>query len=119
MTKKRIPDFATEVEEAHFWRTHSIEEYESELEDMPPPQLLPEARTQAVSLRLSVGTLTALKQIAGARGIGYQTLIKQWLEERLQQSENPSQHRLEELVYKAQGALKEAQFSLEEIQRQV
>lgn len=91
MPEKRIPDFATEAEEAQFWRTHSIESYESELEDVPPPQILPGARTQAVSLRLSINILTALKQVAALQGISYQNLIRQWLEEQLRQLENPPQ----------------------------
>ncbi len=36
-----------------------------------------------ISLRLDAGTIDALKQVAVRKGIGYQTLIRMWVVERL------------------------------------
>ncbi|MEW5987850.1 MAG: CopG family antitoxin [Chloroflexota bacterium] len=117
MAKKKIPDFSSEAEEAHFWSTHSIDDYLDGLEDAPLPQVSPEARTQAISLRLSTKTLTALKQAAAKRGVGYQTLMKQWLEEKLQEGEQPEQREFEEIVVRTQTALSQAQTLLNGLHR--
>ncbi|MBV9278781.1 MAG: hypothetical protein JOZ41_01750 [Chloroflexi bacterium] len=42
-----------------------------------------EGRTTPVSMRMPVGLQNAIKEIAGARGVRYQTLIMRWLEEKV------------------------------------
>lgn len=117
MEKKKIPEFASEAEEARFWDTHSIEDFADDLEDAPPIKISPDARTQPISLRLSIKTLTALKRVATAQGIGYQSLMKQWIEDRLKTEDQPKRRQLKELVRKAQGELLQIQDSLEEIKK--
>ena len=46
-------------------------------------RLGPEGRTTPVSMRMPVGLQNAIKEIAGARGVRYQTLIMRWLEEKV------------------------------------
>ena len=79
----KIPEFASEQEESDFWDTHSLMDYwdettpvEIEFRDVRPRKTL-------ISLRLDEETIARLKAIAHSRGIGYQTLIRMWLLERL------------------------------------
>ena len=46
-------------------------------------RLGPEGRTTPVSMRMPIGLQTAIKEIASARGVRYQTLIMRWLEEKV------------------------------------
>lgn len=52
----------------------------------PAPEAIPRAReTKAISIRLPVVMLTLLKAFAEREGIGYQVLMKRWLDARLRQ----------------------------------
>jgi hypothetical protein len=46
-------------------------------------RLGPEGRTVPVSMRMPSGLQNAIKEIASARGVRYQTLIMRWLEEKV------------------------------------
>jgi predicted DNA binding CopG/RHH family protein len=45
--------------------------------------LADEGRTVPVGMRMPLGLQNAIKEIAGARGVKYQTLIMRWLEEKV------------------------------------
>ncbi len=81
----KIPQFANEQEEAEFWATHNATEFLDETEavnvtfvDARPPK-------KQISLRLDPDVIEKLKAIAAQKGIGYQTLIRMWVMERLVQ----------------------------------
>ena len=81
---KTIPTFKSEQEEAEFWATHDSTEH---LDDTEPAALtFVDARPQkrSISLRIDGETIDTLKDIAGRKGIGYQTLIRIWVMERLE-----------------------------------
>ena len=81
---KTIPVFRSEQEEAEFWETHDSTDY---LDDTEPAELtFVDARPQkrSISLRIDGETIDTLKDIAGRKGIGYQTLIRMWVMERLE-----------------------------------
>jgi CopG antitoxin of type II toxin-antitoxin system len=86
-----IPKFQDEAEEAEFWANHewSDELYETQAEE-PPPELLPRARTKPVSLRLDEDTIQRTKLIGQGRQMGYQTLMKLWISQRLYEEERIS-----------------------------
>jgi hypothetical protein len=46
-------------------------------------RLRPDGRTTPVSMRMPIGLQNAIKEIANARGVRYQTLIMRWLEEKV------------------------------------
>lgn len=81
----KIPEFQSEQEESDFWDAHSATEFFDET--VPVDMQLVDARPRKtlISLRLPPETIADLKQIAHARGIGYQTLIRMWIMERLAQ----------------------------------
>lgn len=76
----RIPAFQTYEEEAVFWDTHGITDY---LEDLVPV----EARlvSPGLAIRVAPPDRAALARLARACGIGSATLVRLWVEERLQQ----------------------------------
>lgn len=83
-----VPAFATEAEEAEFWSTHSLGEEllaEGPVEDpmLPPPR----PRSAPVAVRFDASTLARLKALARRRHKGYQTLLKEFVIERLYEEE--------------------------------
>jgi len=85
--KARIstPRFATEAEERAFWETHDSAEYLdwSKAASVVMPSLKPTTRT--ISLRLPLHLLETIKAAANARDVPYQSLIKVWLQEKVEQ----------------------------------
>src|SRR5690606_28336780 len=81
-----VPEFETEAEEAEFWSTHGFGTgtlNEIEDDDLPPPR----PRTKPISLRLDENTLSRLKAVAKTKHKGYQTLLKEFVIERLYEEE--------------------------------
>ena len=80
---KEIPEFKNEDEEREFWWAHDSTEYidwdKAELAVFP--NLKPTTRT--ISLRLPNSMLDGLKVAANKRDVPYQSLIKMFLKERL------------------------------------
>ncbi len=87
--RKPLPDFKNEDEEREFWATHDSSEYVdwSKAGRTLFPQLKP--TTRAISLRLPQSMLDELRQMANQRDVPYQSLIKVFLRERMDQ-----EHRL-------------------------
>ncbi len=82
---KPIPEFASESEEREFWETHDSTEYFdwSKGQRVRFPNLKPS--TQSISLRLPLALLERIKIEANKRDVSYQSLIKIWLAEKIEQ----------------------------------
>lgn len=80
---KLIPKFKTEDEERAFWAAHDSTEYIdwSKAEQVIFPNLRPS--TESISLRLPKYLLVRIKQIANAKDVPYQSLIKIFLADRV------------------------------------
>jgi predicted DNA binding CopG/RHH family protein len=80
---KRIPTFASEDEERSFWASHDSSDYVDWRHAARPsfPALKPSLRT--ISLRLPESMIGQLKLLAHKRDVPYQSLLKQFLAERL------------------------------------
>jgi predicted DNA binding CopG/RHH family protein len=82
---KRPPRFTTEAEERAWWEAHDS----SGLVDWQGAELVRFANlkptTKTISLRLPVALLERIKIEANKRDVPYQSLIKAWLAERLDQ----------------------------------
>ncbi len=84
-SEDEIPVLATEQEEAEFWATHSlspelIDRAEPLLDgELPPPR----PRTRPTAVRFEEHVLQRLKALAAKKGTGYQTLLKNFVLERL------------------------------------
>ncbi len=83
--KKRRPQFKSEDEEREFWQSHDSTEYVdwSKAQRAVFPNLKP--TTRAISLRLPLSMLDELRQMANERDVPYQSLIKVFLRERMDQ----------------------------------
>ena len=81
-TKKTIPKFRTEEAEAKFWDTHSVTNFMHELKVVKNVKF-PKPRKRLISLRVDEPLINSLKTVATSKGIGYLTLIRMWLMERL------------------------------------
>jgi len=86
-----IPAFRTEEEERAYWETHvfgqgmidRLQPARAVDPRLPPPR----APSSPVTIRLNADVLHRLRRLAAARGIGYQTLLKQFVTERLYDEE--------------------------------
>jgi hypothetical protein len=76
-----IPEFTDEVEEARFWENH---EMDGRL--MATSVHQPDTReSTTITLRFDPRMLSRIKRIARSRFLNYQSMIKQWLAERLEE----------------------------------
>jgi predicted DNA binding CopG/RHH family protein len=81
---KPIPKFKNEDAERDFWATHDFTDYFdiSKAEEAIFPNLKPS--TESISLRLPKYLLARIKELANARDVPYQSLMKIFLAERIE-----------------------------------
>jgi len=81
--KKRIPKFKNEDEEREFWTTHDSTDHIdwSKSKKVILSKLKPSIKT--ISLRLPESMLEELKLLANKRDVPYQSLLKIFLAERI------------------------------------
>jgi predicted DNA binding CopG/RHH family protein len=77
----QIPEFEDEAAEARFWETHELD-----------PKLMVSSVHEAdaresttITLRFDPRMLSRIKRIARSRFLNYQSMMKQWLAERLEE----------------------------------
>ncbi len=80
---KQIPKFENEDEEREFWATHDSAEYLDwkQAQRAVFPKLKPSTKT--ISLRMPESMLNEIRVLANKRDIPYQSLIKVFLRERI------------------------------------
>ena len=87
-SKDELPTFETERQEHDFWSTHVWSEAlvdEAAAQEFPAPPV--RKRSTSTSLRLDEDTLERLRHLARKKGKGYQTLLKEFVVERLYEEE--------------------------------
>src|SRR2546421_8598983 len=84
-----VPGFASEAAESHWWGTHELgDELLAKMGPVPEGELPPaRPRTRPVAVRFDDATLKRLKFLAARRHKGYQTLLKEFVMERLYEEE--------------------------------
>lgn len=76
-----IPEFDDEAQEAAFWAEHSLQP-----DLMNGSILKPDVReSTTITLRFDPRMLARIKRVARSRYLNYQSMIKQWLSERLEE----------------------------------
>ncbi len=82
--RKQLPSFDSEEAERAFWASHDSTEYVdwTKARRVSFPVLRPTLRT--ISVRLPESMIGQLKVLANKRDVPYQSLLKQFLAERLQ-----------------------------------
>lgn len=92
MKRKRLPKFKSAEQEARFWETHSLADYVGQMENVTDlftfaPQLIAKinerARKRLLAIRLANWEIEKTKEIAKKRGMPYQTLMREWIDEGL------------------------------------
>lgn len=83
--RKKLPKFKDETAERKFWADHDSTEYINwdSAKRVVLPNLKPSQKT--ISLRLPEMMLAALKRLANKRDIPYQSLLKMFLAERIEE----------------------------------
>ena len=83
-----MPKFKSEDEERDFWASHDLIDYfdTSKAVRATFPNL--KLSTQTVSIRLSQSLLDALKTAANKRDVPYQSLMKVYLSEKVEEEVN-------------------------------
>ena len=80
-----IPDFKSIEEAAEFWDTHSLADFEDELEEVTDVRFVRPRLKKAITVRWEPETLAALTEQAREKGIGPATLARMWILERLKE----------------------------------
>ncbi len=82
---KKVPKFKSEKEELEFWSTHDSADYidYSKTKRALFPNLKPSTRT--ISIRLPESLIEHLKVLANKRDIPYQSLLKMFLAEKVEE----------------------------------
>jgi predicted DNA binding CopG/RHH family protein len=75
----RMSKFKTEAEEAHWWDQHEDVAVEM-LQDAWPAMFKVKVPTESISLRLPATQLAAVRKYAARSGVGYQTLLKRFID---------------------------------------
>lgn len=80
---KEIPKFKNEDEEREFWTENDSTEFVDweSAESVVLPKLKPTTRT--ISIRISSSMLDKIRLVANKRDVPYQSLIKSFLQERI------------------------------------
>ncbi|MGH3144896.1 MAG: CopG family antitoxin [Rubrobacter sp.] len=91
-----LPSFASEREEQAWWDEHDISEElletfepRSERTKLPPPRekTVTRPRKAPVSVRMEEDLVSRLKGLAAIKGVGYQTLLRQFVADRVYEEE--------------------------------
>ena len=85
---KQIPEFASETEERAFWEQNDSSDYLDWSTAEPVRLASLKASTKTISLRLPVALLERIKLEANKRDMPYQSLIKAWLANDVEQHRN-------------------------------
>ncbi|GAA5513651.1 hypothetical protein Dcar01_02395 [Deinococcus carri] len=85
----QVPAFATEAEEADFWATHALAEHllsagNADSDLLPPTR---PRKSNPTSLRLGTDLEQRLRHLAELKGTSYQTLLKEFVLERVYEEE--------------------------------
>lgn len=82
---KTIPNFKNEDEERDFWATHDLTDYFDFLKPVKLDLSYLKPSTKSVTIRLPQMLLDNLKQLANKQDVPYQSLMKIFLAERVEQ----------------------------------
>jgi len=84
---EEVPDGLSDEEQIKFWETHEITEEFLAKAELASEDERPHSQTTPVTVRFDNFTLGRLKDLAESRNVGYQTLLKEFVIERLYEVE--------------------------------
>ncbi len=81
---EEVPEFAGDDAESAFWREHRID---VRLMESSMAVGAESAESITITLRIDPRMLARIKRLARSRFLNYQSMIKQWLSERMEQEQ--------------------------------
>ena len=82
--KTKVPKLKTYEEEAHFWDTHNVTDFEDETENVDIVFELSKPRNETLMVRIQKDFKEKLEKVARRKGLNVSTLARMWLMEKLQ-----------------------------------
>ena len=82
MNRKNIPKTDSIQELADFWDTHDLTDFEDELEEVDEPVF-----DSLISVQLEPEEFEVIEILAKAHGISPENLIREWIVERIDQTQ--------------------------------
>jgi len=79
---EKVPCFPGDPEEARYWRSHRPD---VRLMENSLAQNASSVESVTITLRMDPRMLSSIKRLARSRFLNYQSMIKQWLSERMEQ----------------------------------
>jgi predicted DNA binding CopG/RHH family protein len=80
MKKSKLPKTDSIQELAEFWDTHDLTDFEEELEEVAEPVFV---RGTAIKVPLESREIEAVEQMAQAKGVSREELIRAWVLQKL------------------------------------
>ncbi len=80
MKKSKLPKTDSIQELAQFWDTHDLTDFEDQLKEVAEPVFV---RRSAIKVPLESGEVEAVEQMAQAKGMSREELIRAWVLEEL------------------------------------
>ena len=90
MRKSKLPRIDSIKKLAEFWDTHDLTDFEDELEEVAEPVFV---RGSAIKVHLKSQEAEAVEQMAQARGVSPDELIRAWILQELARRNNGRQPR--------------------------
>ena len=81
--QKTIPEFKNREEEAQWFETHDMADYQHEFKTVKAK--FAKNLSEGITIRFDEPTLTKIREIAHEKGIGPTTLARMWILENLKQ----------------------------------
>ena len=81
--KSRIPEFSSYEDEAKWWETHNIADYQDEFKTIKAR--FAKNLSEGLNIRLDPATLMKVREKAKQKGIGPTTLVRMWVMEQVGQ----------------------------------
>jgi predicted DNA binding CopG/RHH family protein len=85
MKKSKLPKADSIQELAEFWDTHDLTDFEDELEEVAEPVFV---RGTAIKVPLESREVKAVEQMAQAKGVSREELIRAWVLQKLARRNN-------------------------------
>jgi len=85
MKKSKLPKTDSIQELAEFWDTHDLTNFEEELEEVAEPVFV---RGTAIKVPLESRQIEAVEQMAQAKGVSREELIRAWVLQKLARRNN-------------------------------
>ena len=83
---KQLPVFKNEDEEREFWATHDLTDYFDVSKAVVNPVLTNlKPSTKTITIRVTESLLNSLKRLANKKDVPYQSLVKIFLDEKIQE----------------------------------